>query len=216
MIKGLSSSAYLDDSMAPTESRRQLILTAMLRVVGEKGYEAAAVEDAIAAAQISRPVFYRHFTDKQDCFLAAYEMFVEELTGELSGNCDGKQAWTVRVTNGLTTIVERFAADPLLARAVVVEVAAAGSDARRLQRKAIDRFANLLDSDRESFKDRELPANISLMSAGAVSGLIFEDVVAGRAAELTARLPDLVFTLLVPYIGPQAAATEMRRISEAH
>ena len=54
------------------------------------------------------------------------------------------------------------------------------------------------------------------MSAGAVSGLIFDELLAGRAADgLPARLPDLLFAMLVPYVGPQAAAEEMRKVSAA-
>ena len=40
--------------------------------------------------------------------------------------------WLARVTQGLATIVELFALEPTLARTAVVEVAAAGADARRL------------------------------------------------------------------------------------
>ncbi len=54
------------------------------------------------------------------------------------------------------------------------------------------------------------------MSAGAVSGLIFDELLAGRAAELPARLPDLLFAMLVPYVGPQVAAAEMRRAAQRH
>jgi len=98
----------------------------------------------------------------------------------------------------------------------VVEVAAAGADARRLHWEAVARFTEYLDAGRELAGGRELPANISLMSAGAVSGLIFDELLAGRAAELPARLPDLLFAMLVPYVGPQVAAAEMRRAAQRH
>jgi AcrR family transcriptional regulator len=201
--------------MAPTESRRQPILAAMIRVVGENGYEEVAVEDVVAVAKISRTTFYEHFEGKQDCFLAAYEMLVDEVIGELAGAGGDEQAWTDRATKGLTAIVERLAADPVLARAAIVEVGAAGADARLLHRRAIDRLSNCLDAGRDPQRDWALPKNVSLMSAGAVSGLIFDDVVAGRADRLRTRLPDLVFAMLVPYLGPEAAVAEMRRV-EAH
>ena len=53
------------------ESRRDRILTAMIRVVGRKGYDATSVADVIAEADTSRTTFYKHFEDKHDCFLAA-------------------------------------------------------------------------------------------------------------------------------------------------
>jgi AcrR family transcriptional regulator len=202
--------------MASTESRRQLILAAMIRVVGVKGYKDASVADVIEEAGTSRTTFYKHFGDKHDCFLAAYEMLVEQVFGEVVAKCDGTEPWLARMTSGLTTIVDRFAVDPALARTAVVEVAAAGADARRLHWDAIARFTEYLDAGRELSGGKELPENISLMSAGAVSGLIFDELLAGRADQLPERLPDLLFAMLVPYVGPQVAAEEMRRAAASH
>ncbi|HEX7278465.1 MAG TPA: TetR/AcrR family transcriptional regulator [Solirubrobacterales bacterium] len=197
--------------MAATESRRDLILAAMIRVVGAKGYKATSVADVIEEAGTSRTTFYKHFDDKHECFLAAYEGLVERVFGQVVASCDGEQPWLDRMRTGLATIVDLFAVDPTLARTAVVEVAAAGADARQLHWNAVARFTEFLDAGRELAEGRELPENIALMSAGAVSGLIFDEVLAGRAERLPAMLPDLLFAMLVPYIGPRAAADEMRR-----
>ena len=194
-----------------SESRRELILAAMIRVVGSKGYKETSVADVIEEAGTSRTTFYKHFEDKHECFLAAYDMLVEQVFAEVLANCNGEQSWLERVEKGLRTIVDLFALDPTLARTAVVEVAAAGADARQLHWNAVARFTEYLDGGRELADGRELPENISLMSAGAVSGLIFDELLAGRAAQLPALLPDLMFAMLVPYIGPRAAADEMRR-----
>jgi AcrR family transcriptional regulator len=197
--------------MATTESRRDVILAAMIRVVGAKGYKATSVADVIEEAGTSRTTFYKYFSDKHDCFLAAYDMLVERVFGEVVASCNGERPWLERVRGGLATIVELFALDPELARTAVVEVAAAGADARQRHWNAVARFTEFLDPGRELAGGRELPENIALMSAGAVSGLIFDEVLAGRADKLPAMLPDLLFAMLVPYIGPRAATDEMRR-----
>jgi AcrR family transcriptional regulator len=196
-----------------TDTRRELILAAMIRVVGSKGYRETSVADVIEEAGTSRTSFYKHFEDKHECFLAAYEMLVEQVFSEVLANCDSEQSWLERVEQGLATVVRLFALDPKLARTAVVEVAAAGTEARRLHWNAIARFTEFLEQGREMATGRDLPENISLMSAGAVSGLIFDELLAGRAAQLPAQLPELLFAMLVPYIGPRAAAEEMRRIS---
>jgi AcrR family transcriptional regulator len=215
MMKVLRSFPPTWDWPMATESRRELILAAMIRVVGSKGYKATSVADVIEEAGTSRTTFYKHFEDKHDCFLAAYDMLVEQVFAEVIANCDGNQPWLERVRRGLAAIVELFALDPKLARTAVVEVAAAGADARQRHWNAVARFTEYLEDGRELADGRELPENISLMSAGAVSGLIFDELLAGRAAELPALLPDLLFAMLVPYIGPRAAADEMRRVAEA-
>jgi AcrR family transcriptional regulator len=196
-----------------TESRRELILAAMVRVVGSKGYRETSVADVIAEAGTTRTTFYKHFDDKHDCFLAAYDMLVEQVFSEVLARCDGEQSWLRRVETGLATIVELFALDPELARTAIVEVAAAGAEARQRHWDAVSRFTRYLEGGRALADGRELPENISLLSAGAVSGLIFDELLAGRAAELPDRLPDLLFAMLVPYIGPRAAAEEMRRVA---
>jgi AcrR family transcriptional regulator len=195
----------------PSKSRRESILSAMIRVVGRQGYKATSVADVIEEAGVSRATFYKHFDDKHECFLAAYDMLVEQVFATVTSRCDGEEAWLQRVRKGLETIVELFALEPELARTAVVEVAAAGADARQRHWNAVVRFTEYLEEGRELARGRELPENISLLSAGAVSGLIFDELLAGRAAQLPAMLPDLLFAMLVPYIGPRAAADEMRR-----
>lgn len=197
--------------MAGSETRRQAILEAMVRVVGRKGYKATSVADVIAEADVSRTTFYKHFEDKHECFLAAYDLVVERVLGEVIANCDADAPWLERVRAGLATVVEMFALDPELARTAIVEVAAAGSEARQLHWNAITRVTEFLEDGEALAGDRELPPNIGLMAAGAVSGLIFDELLTGRAERLPKLLPDLVFALLVPYIGPGAATEEMRR-----
>jgi len=193
------------------ESRRDRILVAMIRVVGSKGYDATSVADVIEEAGTSRTTFYKHFDDKHDCFLTAYDRLVERVFAAVVANCDGEKSWLDRVCKGLETLVEIFALEPELARTAVVEVAVAGADARQRHWDAVARFTAYLDGGRRLNGGPELPEHISTMAAGAVSGLIFDELVAGRAEQLPELLPDLLFALLVPYIGPTAAAEEMRR-----
>jgi AcrR family transcriptional regulator len=197
--------------MASTETRREAILKAMVRAVGRKGYKATSVADVIEEAETSRSTFYKYFDDKQDCFLAAYDMAVERVVDEVVASCERGEDWLDRVRNGLSTIVELFALDPELARTVIVEVEAAGADARQRHWQALTRFTDLLEEGKEVAGGRELPENIALMAAGAVSGLIFDELLTGRAERLPKLLPDLLFALLVPYIGPGSATEEMRR-----
>jgi AcrR family transcriptional regulator len=211
MIHIPDSSTLAGGPVAGSETRRQQILEAMVRVVGRKGYKATSVADVIVEADVSRTTFYKHFEDKQECFLAAYDMAVERILDEVMARCDGDLPWLERVRAGLATIVELFALDPELARTAIVEVAGAGADARQRHWNAVTKFTEFLVDGEELAGGRELPENIALMAAGAVSGLIFDELLTGRAERLPQLLPDLLFALLVPYIGPGAATEEMRR-----
>ena len=191
--------------MASTESRRQPILEAMIRVVGRQGYQATSVADVIAEAHASRSTFYKHFTDKRDGFLAAYELAIERIFAASSGGGNGAGPWPAAARGGLAAIVDLFARDPWLARTAVVEFAAAGEGARQRHRAALDRLARWLDEERPSSRPC-LPPNTALMAVSGVAGLIADELRAGRAHDLPHFLPELEFALLVPFIGPRAAA----------
>ena len=47
------------------------------------------------------------------------------------------------------------------------------------------------------------------MAIGAITGLISDELAAGRAEQLPNLLSDVLFATLVPYIGPAAAAREV-------
>jgi AcrR family transcriptional regulator len=207
----IRNGSTLAGPMAGSETRRQLILEAMVRVVGREGYKATSVADVIEEAGVSRTTFYKHFEDKHECFLAAYDLVVERVLDAVVANCDAEQTWLERMRVGLATVVELFALDPELARTAIVEVAAAGADARQRHWNAVARFTEFLADGEELADGRELPDNIALMAAGAVSGLIFDELLTGRAERLPELLPDLLFAMLVPYIGPSAATAEMRK-----
>src|ERR1019366_5636689 len=52
-------------------SQRTRIIYGTAEVMMAKGYENATVTDIVAAAGVSREVFYEHFSDKQNAFLEA-------------------------------------------------------------------------------------------------------------------------------------------------
>jgi AcrR family transcriptional regulator len=195
--------------MTSREMRRQPILEAMIHVVGRKGYQAASVGDVVAEASASRATFYKYFDDKRDCFLAAYELAVERVLDAALGGCDRSRPWPEPARGGLAAIVDLFARDPELARTAVIEFAAASDETRRRHWAAVGRLARLLDEGRRSRQPR-LPPNTALMAVSGVAALIFDELRAGRAAELPRLLPELEFAMLVPFVGPRAAAGAMQ------
>ena len=195
--------------MTSREPRRQPILEAMIRVAGRKGYQAASVADVVAAARASRATFYKYFADKRDCFLAAHELAIERILAVAREACDPALSWPLTARSGLAAIVDLFAREPALARTAVVEAAAAGDEARQRHWAAIGRLARMLDEGRPADQP-QLPPNTALMAVSGVAALVFDQLRAGRAADLPRLLPELEFALLVPFVGPRAAADGAR------
>jgi len=187
-------------------SRREAILAAMIEVAGSKGYAATSVTDVVAAAGASRATFYRYFEDKEDCFLAAFELAARRVVEAATTPCGEGWSWRESARRGLVAVIELLADDPALAATVVVEAARAGAEARRRYSEAIDRVAQLLAGEDGAPRRAELPASTGLMAVSAVTGLVFDRLREGEATELPRLLPELEFALLVPYLGPRAAA----------
>lgn len=195
--------------MASNGTRRQAIVEAMVRVAGREGYRAVAVADVIAEAGVSRTTFYKHFGDRRECFLVAYDLAAERVERAVEAGCAGQGPWLERARAGLVALVELFAAEPEPARTVVVEAAAGGAETRRRQLELIGRLAGRLEQGRDVGAPG-LPDGTALMAVSAVNGLLFEQIKGGDAAALPALLPELLFALLVPFLGP-AEAVEVSR-----
>lgn len=192
--------------MEQGETRRNAIVEAMIRVAGSKGYLATSVADVLAEAGASRTTFYKHFGNKRECFLAAYDLAIEKILGVTEAACEDEGCWRDRARCGLAAAIELLTADPALAQTAIVEASAAGAEARRCHSAAIGRFARLLESGRPTRENElQLPPNTALMAVGAVTGLILDELRGDGAPDLPRILPDLEFALLVPYLGPRIA-----------
>lgn len=194
--------------MEQGETRRNAIVEAMIQVAGSKGYLATSVADVLAEAGTSRTTFYKHFGNKRECFLAAYDLAIEKILGAAETGCKAGDCWRDRARSGLGAVVDLLSADQALAQTAIVEVSAAGVEARRRHSVAIGRFAGLLESGGQLClgNELELPPNTALMTVGGIAGLILDELRSGRATNIPRILPELEFALLVPYLGPGAAA----------
>jgi AcrR family transcriptional regulator len=186
----------------------------MVRVAAQKGYEAATVAEVAAAAGVSRQRFDELFTDKQACFLAAYDVAVDVLLAHVTNTFESSDApWPDRIVASLRSGIEFIAAEADIARMAVVEITAVGEDARIRYRQALTRFVPLLDQGRAaSAQGPALPPDTAHFAIGAVTARIFDEIRAGRGTELPRILPELAYSVLMPYLGPEAAKAEMARI----
>jgi AcrR family transcriptional regulator len=193
-------------------SQQERILWSMVRVVAEKGYEDVTVADVVGRAGVSRTTFYELFENKEECLFAAYERVIEVLVKYVADAFEDEAPWPAKVRRALSAFLRAYSAEPEVARMATVEVPAAGPEAQRRYRDAFQMFLPFFAEGRQYIqKGAELPPALELMALGGAEAIIFDEVVAGRTASLPALLPDILFAVLVPYLGPEAAAAEMRR-----
>jgi AcrR family transcriptional regulator len=189
----------------------------MVRVAAAKGYEATTVSDVIEMAGVSRATFYEMFEDKESCFLEAYDAVIDVLVAHVTTAFESvaDEPWPERMAAALRAMVELLAAESDIARMAMVEVTAAGEDARGRYRAALARFTPFLEEGRtySGRDDDALPADTARFAIGGATSMVFDEIRAGRGPELERILPDIVFAVLMPYLGPEAAEEEMRRVA---
>lgn len=196
-----------------TESQRNRIHQAMVEVVSQRGYPETRVVDVIGVAGVSRKTFYELFESKEDCFLAAYDVLLGNLLSEATDAFESAPGapWAERVGSSLEILLEHLSRHPEEARFAIVEVLAAGPKALARRDAGLRQFTGFLESGR-SETSVELPGITSLAIAGGVNEVLYSEILHGAAARLPSRLPDLMFWIALPFLGPEGAAGERERV----
>lgn len=195
-----------------TESQRNRIHQAMIEVVSERGYPETRVVDVIGVAGVSRKTFYELFDSKEDCFLAAYDVLLENLIGDATNAFESKSGapWPERIAAALESLLEHLSAHPDEARFAIVEVLAAGPKALARRDAALRQFTGFLEAGR-SETSVELPGITTISVAGGINELLYSEILHGAAGRLPSRLPDLMFWVTLPFLGAEGAIAERER-----
>jgi AcrR family transcriptional regulator len=188
----------------------------MIEVVSERGYPETRVVDVIGVAGVSRKTFYELFESKEDCFLAAYDVLLENLLGEAAGAFESTPGspWAERIADALEALLEHLSRHPDEGRFAIVEVLAAGPKALARRDAALRQFAGFLEPGR-SETTVELPAITSLAVAGGINELLYSEILHGAVGRLPSRLPDLIFWVTLPFLGAEGATAERERVRRA-
>ena len=197
-------------------SQRTRILEAVGRAVAQKGYAAATIDDIVRGAGVSKKTFYEHFSDKEDCFLAAYEAAADELFARVREAQAAPGSWLERTRAGISAYLRWLAAEPALARVFLIEVAAAGPRAAERREALRDRYTEQLAELQRDARDElpelpEPPAEIFQAVVAAVDDLVVRRIREAGAEELTELEPILVHLQVSLLAGPEVAAEAARR-----
>jgi AcrR family transcriptional regulator len=183
----------------------------MLLTVGARGYEQTTVQEVVDRAGIGRDQFQRRFDGKDECFGQAYEEAADRLcedvleAGRKAGN------WRLGFRAALAELLRTVAEQPLLAKALLIEVRAARGQAWDKHQQVVERLIAAIDTAR---KDPDALPSTSQMTAGFMVGAIEEsvglEIGAGRASEVQRLLPDLSHLVVLNYFGEDEAWLELR------
>jgi AcrR family transcriptional regulator len=195
-------------------NQRERILDAVLQAASRGGYAAMRIEDVIAIAGVSRRTFYDHFANKEEAFLASYDLVLEQLlTGVATAFASG-ESWTSRVRRGLGAFLNLLAAEPVLAQVCVVEALAAGPRALERRTRAMRSFQDLLmPPPGDPLATTTAPPVAIETIVGGIYEVVYSRVTTHRTQELPTLLPSLLHSALLPFVGPEIAEAEYQRVT---
>lgn len=214
-ISAASSEGEMTVPSAPFPGRRvrrarERLLEAMLVVSGERGYEQVSVQDVIESGRASRATFYKHFEDKDDCFAQAYHDAANWLYARLVGIAKRQPSWREGMRAGLAELLEFCANQPALARALLVEVHAAGGAALAEHELLMERLSRAIDSARREISSRQAPPPMTAtFMVGAIDTLVRTKLMSGEPETAPEMLPGLLHFVVMQFFGEDAAWEEM-------
>jgi AcrR family transcriptional regulator len=130
---------------APAEFRRRL-LEGMAAAIRECGYRDSTVADVVRHARTSRRTFYEHFPSKQACFMALLQEANAAMVRQIAAAVDPGTRWDVQVRQAIEAWIAGARSDLTLTLSWIRDLPSLGSDARHLQREALEVFVVLIQN----------------------------------------------------------------------
>jgi hypothetical protein len=196
------------------------LLEAALVVLDEKGRDGMTVEGLLEAAAVSADEFAAAYESLDACLADAYGGLLARLDAAVRGGCEtpggivrgDEHAWSLRVRGGLEALLAELADHPTLARSLTSSYPALGPAEQMRYQRFLEGLARHLRAGWEaSGLGAELPGEVEILAVGGAEAVLVDEIRAGRARDVTALGPEILFTLLVPFVGATHAKEELER-----
>lgn len=192
--------------------QRERLLMATIHAAAELGYRGMSVQAVIDRAGVSRPTFYEHFANKDDCFVAAFDAGATRLRTQIEQeSARGGDVWRERLRLGFAALLDFIRTEPDTARTVIVEARAADTATVMHRVALLESFTACIDAQvREYLADADdHPLLTAAGVVGGVESLLYSRIARGEGSDLDALLPSLMYFAVLPYEGHDAANEEL-------
>jgi hypothetical protein len=125
---------------------------------------------------------------------------------------ESEEGFAARTRAGLSAFLDFLAENPAFARMCIVEVLAAGPEAIMRRNEAMRAFAELLSSNAREYLDEEVPGLTAETVVGGIYEVVYARILRGEIRDLPGLKPELTYSTLLPYVGPDRADDERQRL----
>ena len=199
---------------AVARNQRRRMHGAMIEAIAANGYEATSVKQVVGLAGVSRRSFYEQFANKQECFLATFDVIAARGAGRVSAAyraADGDVETRLHAAFG--ELGQAISANWKSASLVILEAPKAGTPALLRLRRASATFEQMLAGCLERTpRSGPLPAPVIRGIAGGLHAAMSSCLREG-SADTAPQVADEMFrwTLL---FGTPAAKGLAERLAE--
>lgn len=196
---------------SPPDPDRRSIAEALIGLCYERGYRETTESMLIERAGVGRVEFRHQFTDLENCFCEVYREMQDELVERVVDAVLEKHTWRDRLRATAYAMADYVTDDERRTHFMFVEARTAGDRALDLMGEGYDRLFDLIDEGRLQPGARD---SITRTTAEAIGGTLFFQMFAsyepGSIDAVRARVPELMYLAVLPYLGREAAEQELQ------
>jgi AcrR family transcriptional regulator len=185
-------------------NQRERIMYATAGMAALKGYNETTIADITKSARVDRRVFYRHYRDKQQAFLAVHELAIQQIMALAASAFFSEREWPERVWEAIRATTQFEASHPIITHIGHVESHAVGAPA--IQRIDDTRAAFTIFLQEGSQYASEPPTRTAMEAiAGAIFEIGYRQARQGHSERISRLAPNATYLALAPFMGPVAA-----------
>jgi AcrR family transcriptional regulator len=128
------------------EDQHERLIAAARDVFARRGYAAAGIDEIVAEARVSRSSFYSFFANKEQCLLSVFKEGTRRIGAALLAVIAEPLEPTDRIRAEITVLAEHFAADPAMARVLLIEAVGATPAIEQARAAARQAAADIIEA----------------------------------------------------------------------
>lgn len=188
------------------------IQRALIELCSEHEYPNVTIDQLCERAGVDRVDFDSRYETLDDCFGAALEECADEFLAKMTAAYERQPEgrWQDRLRAAAHTALLHIQEDPIRANFTIVESVHGGERAQLVLERVFATLSRFLDDGREL---PGAPDSLSEATAQSLQGGMVRQMRIGmqtiEADRFAEGLPQLMYAVVLPYVGPEAAAEEL-------
>jgi hypothetical protein len=185
---------------------------ALVVLIGEVGYREVRREELLERAEVDRDTYEAHYESLDECFAEVWESLTRVFVERAFLAFSLTESWRDGMRAQAWKYCEFLEEDHLRARICMVEIAFGGEPVQARRDNFMSGYVELVHRGRcEREPETEPGREIAEGIVGAIWERAATTVGVGSFDRLAEEVPQLMYLMMLPYLGPEIAREELRR-----